>query len=303
MKEHFLNQHKVVYNRDTHRKTVSSEWEQQGQCNQVVMQPLFDQNDQTAEMHDVMVATHSFDTNNHNHTIIPDYSLESTAEQQPEVTELLSDDDQTVDNQEVSTINNTTMPTPTSIYKEKKRRHKKKDVEVYGSVCSICQKQFKARNLLKSHVKRVHFQSLNCKICQRKFGEKCHMVAHAFTHLPFSAHKCSECNFEHNYKINMNKHLMEKHCMAYVSSLHSYQGSMTPINDLIENIEKPEHEFEISQEVNGKPTTKNSTNEESREMAVDDGNVEMETNVEPMQCEMENNFSVGKIQGMYKGIA
>ncbi|XP_068177676.1 zinc finger protein 585A-like [Antennarius striatus] len=95
------------------------------------------------------------------------------------------------------------------------RTHKKTHV-VEGLTCFACQKQFKEKSALVSHLK-VHkkvqsssSRSLTCNDCGKEFGRLYHLKRHIVTHRKGSnseCYTCPDCHKDFAFPEDLNKHL------------------------------------------------------------------------------------------------
>uniref|UniRef100_A0A336LXH2 CSON004477 protein n=1 Tax=Culicoides sonorensis TaxID=179676 RepID=A0A336LXH2_CULSO len=95
------------------------------------------------------------------------------------------------------------------ILKQHMEIHNKREMS-----CEFCNKIFYRERNLKTHIKLVHLnreKSRPCHICGKAFTHKKSLDRHLFTHSEVRAFKCSECPFSAKYKLSLSSHIKYAH--------------------------------------------------------------------------------------------
>ncbi|KAG1704455.1 Zinc finger protein Gfi-1b [Nymphon striatum] len=91
------------------------------------------------------------------------------------------------------------------------KKHMVTNHETQAPSCKICDKTYKNHNILKMHIKLVHYPTpvfYECQICSNKFNRKAHLKRHLRTHDPERSHKCSLCDYRGVEKSDLTKHML-----------------------------------------------------------------------------------------------
>ncbi|XP_063533764.1 zinc finger protein 287-like isoform X2 [Cydia strobilella] len=76
--------------------------------------------------------------------------------------------------------------------------------------CDICQKKFRLKHLVLTHIRKIHENEKNyqCDVCAKTFFEKVLLQRHAKTHSKKRLYKCNECGLALKTKDTLKSHLL-----------------------------------------------------------------------------------------------
>ena len=124
--------------------------------------------------------------------------------------------------------------------------HRKKHSDCFKVTCGICHLELKNKNILKSHINRVHSmrtkehicgacgkdfftylelqrhisvhgteKNFHCSICNKSFRLKAMLDLHLPKHKNTLDFMCDSCNNSYKYKITLKRHRRKKHPEQY----------------------------------------------------------------------------------------
>ena len=98
--------------------------------------------------------------------------------------------------------------------------------------CDHCEKTFRSKNGLNSHMKSIHLKSFACDVCQKCFNSEPNLRRHkASEHNLDALYKCEPCGKAYAWKDSLDYHirsihLKEEYACKYCTLTYKGQGSL-----------------------------------------------------------------------------